>query len=74
MPESDQHLEDDDDVVDGVIGNHHPKSPSFSVDMGDVQLSDDMSFDAIAAEIRRTMSQSGSVLGNLIEQKEKSMT
>ena len=60
MPESDQHL-----VI--AVG---PESVR-DINMGEVLLSDDMSFDAIAAEIRRTMTQTGSVLGQLIEQKEK---
>ena len=63
MPESDQHW------VDEATALH--STTAFDADMGDVLLSDDMSFDAIAAEIRRTMSQTGSVLESLMEKKEK---
>ena len=68
MPESDQHLASAGSVTRGAapLG-----SAVDDVDMGDVLLSDEMSFDAIAAEIRRTMTHTGSVLGNLIEKKEK---
>ena len=68
MPESDQHLVSAGSVTRGAASLG---SAVDDVDMGDVLLSDEMSFDAIAAEIRRTMTHTGSVLGNLIEKKEK---
>ena len=70
MPESDQHL-----AADGGasgLGGVEGATSGSDIDMGEVLLSDDMSFDAIAAEIRRTMTKTGSVLGRFIEQKEKS--